>query len=336
MIELGELRDAAQKAFPADRLTPGRDQSWQLVIEMGWLMIELAEEQGGLELGRAAAAAVHFELGRILPAVPLAPALLALQGIAAATGLAAREIWIARICGGEYIPLNMLSGTAKVGDDGTLSGVVPGVFEADMARHALLASSGRYDLVPLDCEGVEVVERPIWDSSRRLYDIVLDRYAPPADLVVAIDDDAAALHDLISPSAQLAIAADSLGGANAMFEMTVEYLKTRQQFGRPLALFQALKHRVADLKVKLEAAEALFWSRANDESSTADLGAMKAYCASVFRNVVEEAIQLHGGIGLTQEHPCHLFFKRAMLNCQLCGNIDYWEAHTGRRVLAAS
>lgn len=336
MIELQELRDAAQKAFPADRLTPPRDESWKLVAEMGWLMIELAEDQGGLELGRASGAAVHYELGRVLASVPLTPALLALKGIAASDELPDKADWIERICGGEYIPLNMLPGSLMVGDHGALSGTASGVLEADMASHVLLASPGRYDLVPLDSHGVEVIERAVWDPSRRLFDIELGGYAPATELVVAQGDGAAALHDIISPSAQLAIAADSLGGANAIFEMTVEYLKTRKQFGRPLALFQALKHSVADLKVKLDAADALFWSRANDESAMAELGALKAHCSSVYRDVVEEAIQLHGGIGLTEEYPCHLFFKRAMLNCQLCGNIDYWEAKAGQQVLAAS
>ena len=94
-----------------------------------------------------------------------------------------------------------------------------------MASHALVATSGRYDLVPLAGEGVRLVERRLWDESRRLFDLELDGYRPDPALVVALGADASALHDLVSPSAQLAIAADSLGAANAVFEMTVEYLK---------------------------------------------------------------------------------------------------------------
>lgn len=335
MIELQELRDAAQKAFPADKLAPPRDASWQLVAGMGWLMIGLSEEQGGLELGRGAAAAVQYELGRVLAPIPLAPALVALEAIAASGELADRESWIERICGGEYVPLNMLPGSVTADEAGSLSGTVCGVFDADMASHVLVASARRYDLIPLDSEQVSLVEREVWDPTRRFFDLRLEAYRPSPDLTVATGDDAAALHDRASPSAQLAIAADSLGGANAMFEMTVDYLKTRKQFGRPLALFQALKHRAADLKVKLEAAEALFWSRANDDSTMADLGALKAHCNAVYRDVVEDAIQLHGGIGLTEEYPCHLFFKRAMLNGVLAGDIMHWEAQAGQHVLAA-
>jgi alkylation response protein AidB-like acyl-CoA dehydrogenase len=118
--------------------------------------------------------------------------------------------------------------------------------------------------------------------------------------------------------------------------MSVEYLKTRKQFDRPLAMFQALKHRCADLKVLVAGAEALLWSRAVDaEASVTDLGALKALASDVYRMVAEEAIQLHGGIGLTEEHDCHLFMKRAMLNLQLGGSADAWREKAGRQALAA-
>ena len=330
---LQELRDSAQKAFPADKLCPPRDAAWQLAAEMGWLMITLPEELGGLGLDRPAALTVHYELGRVLSTAPLIPALLALEGIAAAEGLADRAGWIERICGGEYVPLNMLPGTAAGSD--TIDGRLSGFFEADMAGHVLAGIPGRYVLVPTDAPGVTVVERTLWDESRRMFDIELSGFRPDPALVVAEGEAAKDLHDLISPVAQLAIAADSLGGATACLDMTVEYLKTRKQFDRPLAMFQALKHRCADLKTHVVAAEALLWERAGNESaSVIDLGVTKALANDTYRMVVEEAIQLHGGIGLTAEHNCHLFMKRAMLNAQLSGGIDHWREAAGRQALA--
>lgn len=328
-----ELRDSAQKAFPADKLAPPREAAWQLAAELGWLMITLPEDKGGLGLEREAAVAVHYELGRVLSTAPLVPALLALEGIAAAQGLADQAGWIERICGGEYVPLNMLPGTAAGTD--TIDGRLSGFFEADMASHVLAGIPGRYVLIPTDAPGVTVTERQIWDESRRMFDIELTGFRPDPALVVAEGDAAKVLHDLISPVAQLAIAADSLGGAAACLDMTVEYLKTRKQFERPLAMFQALKHRCADLKTHVVAAEALMWKRAGDESATVvDLGMTKALANDTYRMVVEEAIQLHGGIGLTAEHNCHLFMKRAMLNAQLSGGIDHWREAAGRQALA--
>ncbi len=121
------------------------------------------------------------------------------------------------------------------------------------------------------------------------------------------------------------LAAESVGGAAALLEMTVEYLQTRQQFARPLAMFQALKHRCADLKALTEAAGALLqnsltravgqdghWKPA-PEAVRAGKAARQLACKAYAR-VAEESLQLHGGIGMTSEHDCHLFLKRAMLN----------------------
>lgn len=334
MIELSELRDAAQKAYPSASLTPERDSSWQTVVDMGWLMLELPEEQGGLGLGRDAAATLHYEIGKALPSVPLAPALLGLRAVASSTSLKGQDDWIERLCAGEYTPVSMICADAPTQNaDGSLSGSIPGYFEADLASHVVARLPSGFWLVPIDAAGVHLREDPLWDPSRRLFTLELDCFKPDPDLLIATGDDACALEDDLSSSAQLAIASDSLGAANTLLEMTVEYLKTRKQFDRPLAMFQALKHRVADHKVALEAAEALLWSKAAPATDLQQLGALKAHCTQVFRDIAEDAIQLHGGIGLTQEYPCHLFFKRAMLNCTLAGDIDHWEAVAGRAQL---
>jgi alkylation response protein AidB-like acyl-CoA dehydrogenase len=333
MIELSELRDAAQKAFPADKLTPARDDSWKRVAEMGWLMIELPEEHGGLGLGRDAAASIHFELGRVLASAPLAPALLGLQAIATSDRLPDKQELIERLCGGAYAPLHMLP--AQVSGDVVLNGTIAGVFDADMASHVVAALPGRYVLIALDAPGVRLEERRLWDESRRLFDVVLQDFALTPDMVLADGDAAKTLHDQLSLSAHIAIASDCLGGANAILASTIEYLNTRKQFDRPLAMFQALKHRVADMKIRLAAAEALFWSRvSNPETSALEMGAMKAFATRVYSDIVEEAVQLHGGIGLTSEHHCHLYLKRATLNAVLCGDGDHWEAAMGRSLLA--
>ena len=331
MIALAELADAARAVFPPDALMPPRDASWAQVVELGFLLTDLAEADGGLALGRPAVATILLEMARALPAAPLATALLGLEAVAA-SALPARGEWIARIIGGDYIPLHLAA--AQVTRDGAaLSGTLPCVFEADMASHALAGLGDAYLLVPLDAPGVHLVEHRMWDESRRLCDVVLDGFTPAPDLLVAEGEAARALHDRLAITAQLAVAADCLGGAQALLAMTVEYLGTRRQFDRPLAMFQALKHRVADLKVALSGAEALFWSALAGEPTPLAMGAMKAHCAAVYLRVAEEAIQLHGGIGLTEEHACHRFFKRAMLNAQLCGSVDYWEERAGRELL---
>lgn len=336
MIELNELTDAAQKAFPADKLSPARDASWELIAEMGWLMIRLPEDDGGLGLDREASTAIHYEMGRVLSAAPLIPAQLGLQAVMASETLADRAEWLERLSAGEYAPLHMLPAKIETASDGTLSGTISGVFDADMAVAIVASLPSGYFLVPLDAAGVELVERQIWDPSRRLFDVVLTGYAPDPALALAQGDAVKPMHDILGQEAHLALAADGLGGASAALDMTVEYLKMRKQFDRPIAMFQALKHRVADLKTRIVAAEALLWSRVRDDAVTiSQTGALKSLASEVYEFVTEEAIQLHGGIGLTEEHQCHLFMKRAMLNLQLCGSSDLWNERTGREALAA-
>ena len=90
------------------------------------------------------------------------------------------------------------------------------------------------------------------------------------------------------------------------------------------------------MKTRVAASHALLWNRSGGELDPVDLGALKAHCASSFRYVAEEAVQLHGGIGLTVEHPCHRFLKRAFLNAALGGDGDYWNEQAGRAALAQS
>lgn len=333
-IELGELRDAARKAFPVDGLRPARDASWQLIVEMGWLMMPLSEAAGGLGLGRDAVATIHFEMGRVLSRAPLIPALLALQALENGAGLADQAGWLERAAGGEYIAVSLEAGNSIVADGAALTGTLRAVADADMAGHILVCAPGLVALVPGDGAGVTVTERELWDESRRLFDVTLDGHKAAPELIVARDNSADLISAELRADLLVAMAADALGGANATLDMTVEYLRTRKQFDRPIAMFQALKHRCADLKTRLVSAEALLWARAGDaKASEVQLGALKALACEVFRFVAEEAIQLHGGIGLTEEHHCHLFVKRAELDRWLGGSADELNEAAGRAAL---
>jgi alkylation response protein AidB-like acyl-CoA dehydrogenase len=338
MIERAELHDAAQKAFPANQLKPSRDTTWPLIAEMGWLLLPLPEDAGGLGLGRDSSAAIHYELGKVLSTAPLIPALLTVQAIGAADQLVDQAGWIERLTGGELVTLNLIGGNMTLKDEGSLrlSGTLPCVPDADIASHVLVFARDLAALVPLGAGTVTVTERPLWDESRRLFDVTLNNHSVDPDLILARGEAETKIATRVHGELLLALAADCLGGASATLDRTIEYLKTRKQFDRPLAMFQALKHRCADLKVQVVAAEALLWKRAtNDAASVTDLGALKALASDVYRMVVEEAIQLHGGIGLTEEHDCHLFMKRAMLNLQLGGSLDHWREQAGRQALAA-
>lgn len=312
-----ELQDAARQAFGEGGLAPDAGRSWASIAEMGWLMMTVPEAQGGLDLGRDAAGVIHTELGRALVPGPMIAQMLVISALSAADDFPERDDLLTRAMAGEVMTASLARGEKL--------DCVP---DADGASHVLVVSPSRVALVPLD--GATINARDTWDKTRRLFDV-----APVGEgFTLARGDAAIALSDRMDAQLLFAISGDSLGGAAAILELTIDYLKLRHQFGRPLALFQALKHRVADMKTWLSAAEALFWARAVDPAATlVEIGALKAHACDVYRAIAEDAIQLHGGIGLTMEYHCHLFLKRATLNAVLGGDGDHWDERAGRMAL---
>jgi len=211
------------------------------------------------------------------------------------------------------------------GDRITLRGCAEGVLngaEADLLLIAVDLDGESMSRIALDRVDVSVERRKTWDGTRSLASVDLHDVGVAVErlLPVTVESESA-----LARHGALALAADSIGGAAAVLEITIDYLKTRQQFGRPIGSFQALKHRVANLKTALVADTALVRSAAALEASGAPQapGEVAAAKAQACRNYVEmarEAIQLHGGIGFTAEHVCHLFLKRARLNEALFGS----------------
>ena len=310
-----ELEEAAL-AFADMGLAPPAANSDAAIAEMGWLTMAVPEAAGGLGLGREAAGALHVALGRAL----VRGATIAQLQVIAALASADQPDLLARAMGGEFMTASLAGG-----DDRDVLTAVP---DADRASFVLVRNLAWVSLVPL--AGADIRPLSTWDETRRLFEVRLN----DSGMILAEGDSAKALHEALEAHLLFALAGDSLGGAGAVLAMTVDYLGTRRQFDRPLGMFQALKHRLADCKTQIAAAEALFWSRAEGTPTLSQTGALKALATTVYRDVAEEAIQLHGGIGLTGEYPCHLFLKRALLNCALGGDADRWEERAGRELLA--
>lgn len=309
-----DLQDTARKAFGNGPLMPDASASWAQLAEMGWFMMTVPEARGGLGLGGEAVAAIHTELGRALVPGSAIAQMMVLEALCGANATPERDALLKAAMTGERMTASLELPSAALT-------CVP---DADLASRVLVLGSDRVALSTM----AAITHRPTWDESRRLFDVT-----PDDGLVLAEGPAAQALTDKVQARLLLALAADSLGGAEATLDMTVDYLKTRRQFDRPLALFQALKHRVADMKIRVAGSQALLWSLASTAISPVSAGAIKAHCAASYRFVVEEAVQLHGGIGLTVEHPCHRFLKRAFLNSALAGDSDAWEEQVGRQAL---
>jgi len=344
--ELLELRDSARQVLSGGGLAAPEQKTWSQVLELGWLLVAVPEELGGLDQGLAGACAFHEECGRALATAPYLPAMLAIDAVCAAAR-ADRADWLERLTTRDLATAPLADAELRLSDDRPdrwrLSGKVAAVPSADRASHVLLCTTDGQTvaLVPLAQPGVERVARPTWDETRRLFDLQLSDVELERDHILASGAAAQALTRRLATQRDFALAADAVGGASALLDSTIEYLKTRRQFGRPLALFQALKHRCADLKAQVCSAEALLGealARAGDDlgggAAEAAGRSAKLQACSVYAQVAEESLQLHGGIGMTAEHPCHLFLKRALLDERL-GRGDGYELPLADRLLGA-
>jgi alkylation response protein AidB-like acyl-CoA dehydrogenase len=319
-----ELRDSVRGLLKTLGPAPQPDAAWQAATDAGWFMLTLPEALGGLEQSLSAASALYQELGEAVAPIPSLASMLAVDAFCACPTSALRDEWLEKLSGGEPVMVSLLDPSATgitVAADASLNGTLQAVAGAEHARHVLLVlpQAELVLLLPLPCAGAELVARPTWDGTRKLCDLVLSKVKYDPAWVLARGDAVASVMAAMSVHLHIALAADSIGGAHELLRQTIEHLKTRRQFDRPLAMFQALKHRCADLITTVRAAEAVLVTYLQDiDAGQGDpvllALAAKSICSDAYRQVAEESVQLHGGMGMTSEHPCHVFLKRALLN----------------------
>ena len=353
LLDLAELREAIRSvladrnggaiAIPGDE-GRGLDRAlWDEMAALGWLGLAIPEHAGGIGQTAAHLGVLYEELGRELASVPIASTMLIAAAITAHGDAATQAKWLPAIAAGEVLGAIALreAGTADgpANDTQTLSGTFDHVLFADVATLlAVPAETGGLALIAADTPGVSIAGRPVVDLTRSMARITLDHATPEAILPLTPAD-----WDRLLDHAAIALACDAVGAAAALLDRTVEYLKVREQFGRPIGSFQALKHRAADWMVKIEAttvlarhAAALLGSQPDTPSAPLSIGASEAkfYACDVFAAFAGDAVQLHGGIGFTWEHPCHLFLKRAKLSQQLYGSASLHKDRAARFAFA--
>ncbi|MFI1804132.1 acyl-CoA dehydrogenase family protein [Streptomyces californicus] len=360
-------RSGGPEAIPAAvRTAEGHDPDlWRrLAEELGLPGLALPEEYGGAGCGAAESALVCEEAGRaLLPTPLLATSGLAAPLIAALGTPDQRAALLPRIAAGDLTAALVLPGGSLalalglIGDnlDGAWAGggraggiqareergarLLYGEAERVLDGHSagllvVAAHTGGYPrsrtqlfLVPGDAPGVVRTRLTALDETRPLARVELRE--APAELLGA-DDTADAAGALAATGRTVAalLAAEAVGTAASALERTVEYVKTREQFGRPVGSFQAVKHRIADLYVRVEAARSAAYHAARDPEA-GPLALAQALEAA--RITTGEAIQLHGGIGFTWEHVAHRYFKRAAGDELLFGPVHRLRDHAARR-----
>lgn len=300
---------------------------WQQVADLGWTALTVPEEQGGLGMSGAALAGLHEALGAAATPLPMLGTTLAIALVQHAGTQAQAEALLPRLAdGSERVAIAQLDADLLDASGPTLDGVVSDILDAPSASLLLLRATQGGNRVwlalPAATDGVAIERTPLGDTTRSLGTVVL-KGVPTSSAQVLTPADPAFLDDEMLRLASIVLAADSLGGGEAVLVATIEYMKVREQFGRVIGSFQALKHRVADHKAAIEASRGLIAHAASFSAGepSAILAALtaKQHITRTMAEIARDCIQLHGGVGFTSEYVPHIYLKRAKLNEALHG-----------------
>lgn len=331
---------------------------WELITsELGWAGIAIPERFGGAGLGMVELGILQHEQGRrLFPSPFFSTVCLAAQIIAALGTETQKAQLLAQIAVGKTRMAAALTGSRGIPGCAGITAEL----QRTGNRYRLQGESGfviygyAYDVLLVAArapgtqgmEGVSVVavestrpgvtaERlPMLDLTRPMARLSFDVDVGVESVLGEPEGAGRGLEEAMQ-FARIALACESVGGAEWTLEMTTNYVSRRIQFGRPVGSFQAVKHRLADMMLVLEAARSASWYAAcvADERSEelAEAAAIaKASCADAFFNCAANAIQLHGGIGFTWEHDAHLYFKRARAASTLLGSPAWHREHLAR------
>ncbi len=318
---------------------------WKAMGEMGWCGVLVEEAYGGSDLGHAAAGFLLREMGRRLTASPYIPtAVLAASALRHAGTDAQKESWLPKIAAGKTVigfaadekarhdPETINTTATASGNGFRISGAKRFV-AAGMSAEAYIVAArdeagalGLY-LVPADADGVEKTPRRTVDSHVPA-DITFNDVQVGADARMDAAEDVEQVFRQILDAGRACVAAESLGVAEQAFDITVDYLKGREQFGQPIGAFQGLQHRAAHNYSELELARSLVIKalRVLDEQpSQAPLwaAAAKAKATEVSRLAASDGIQMFGGVGMTDEYDIGLYYKRAQAAGEFLGDQHY-------------
>jgi alkylation response protein AidB-like acyl-CoA dehydrogenase len=316
------------------------DALWKGVAEMGWPGAAVPEEYGGAGFGRLELALIALELGRALAPIPFGPSTyLATEALLEFGSDAQKKSYLPRLASGELIGTFALAERAGRGGLGELEtrfarGVLTGtkfpVPDGAIAGLAVVAAKSDggpvLALVELDGGGVEATPVGSIDPSRPQSRVV---FAGASAEPLARGAGEAAIRRLLDRAAVLT-AFEQIGGAERALDMTRDFTLGRYAFGRPVASFQAIKHRLADwyAAIQLATSNAYYgaWalSTGDKELATAACGARISACEA-FDLAGKEMIQMHGGVGYTWEYDCHLFYRRAKLLSLALGAPGEWR-----------
>ena len=310
---------------------------WREIVALGWPGLLIPEEYGGSGLTLVDWIVINEEIGRSLAPCPYLGTFAGTAALLRAGSTEQKERLLPGVVSGDVrfalacneaeqtdAPKDIDARVAGSALRDTIDGTARYVIDADDATHFVVTardSSGSLGLYVVERDQSSVAVSPLeWmDVTRRVGTVTFD-----GARCERLQADFDAAWRWIVDRVLLALSAENAGGAEAILQRTVEYAKQRIQFGKPIASYQAIKHKCADMLMKVESAKALTyycaWALAGDEPVGALAAAMaKSFTSDAYRFCTSEAIQIHGAIGFTWEMPVHLYFKRARANAVMFG-----------------
>ena len=328
--------------------------------ELGWTAITIPEAHGGLGLGYVELVALFEETGRALLCSPLfSTVALATNALLAAGDSERATELLPKIAAGEttatlayteesgsWDPAALSATVRRDRDEFVLDGVKAFVPDGHCTDWLLVAarapgSSGEagISLFALPAHSAGVTRRlcPTMDQTRKQAEVLLDSVRLPVSALVGTEGRAWPVISRTLDLAAIALAAEQVGGAQRCLDMTVAYANDRKQFGRPIGSFQAIKHKCADMLLKVESARSAAyyagWAASVDEVELPAVASLaKAYCSDAYFHCAAEAIQIHGGVGFTWEYDVHLHFKRARSTEAFLGSPAHHRELVARRI----
>jgi alkylation response protein AidB-like acyl-CoA dehydrogenase len=351
-----EARSFLAKESPTSRVRKVMDLEdafdeglWKKLVENGWTALGIPEEHGGfgtfLDL-----VVVLEEAGRhLLPGPYFSTMGLAVPALLEAGTEAQKKKWLSAIAAGEArgtLALTEPSGrwdaegvglrATRQGEGWKLDGLKLFVPDAGVADFLVVAARTRDSgeegvtlfLVAGRPAGMTVTPMKTLDRTRRWYEVKLEGVTLPGDAVMGQVDQGWPPLKRALEWASAALCAEMVGGASHVLETSVEYAKTRQQFGKPIGIYQAVSHKLSDMLLEVESARSATyyasWAVDADAPDRALAASMaKAYVSDAYRRAAGNGIQVHGGIGFTWEHDMHLYFKRAKASEVTLGDATY-------------
>lgn len=335
---LGDARAILETDRKAD------PEGWRQAAEMGWIAVLADEDAGGLGFSPSAATVIASELGRAVNWAPFLGCALSASALAPASGednRAARVLeavvsgeTVAAWCGPEprgadWSRDSVQTEAVATGDEFVLYGEKFLVADADLADElvvsARLEGVLRTFVVAADSAGVEIAVSQTLDLTRRFATVRLNAVRVSADDMVGDAGTAESSFDRTLDLAVVLVAADAIGAAEKLLELTVDYAGDRIAFQRSIASYQAVKHMCADMLLKVEASRAASrYAALTLESDSAErdraVAVAGGYVSGAAAEISGDALQIHGGVGFTWEHDLHLFLRRIKVDQALFGD----------------